>query len=146
MSAMFVTNSARRLASRILPKHPRALAQPLIYIKTVVLLFLVLYLRLGTRLGHLPSFRVAAGQPPFCNTAMDMFGPFHIRLNRKTLKEAQVIILTCMTTRTVHLELVTDKSTDTLTTGIPTLCLFTRTSQHVLVRMRNKFCWCTKLP
>ena len=64
-------------------------------------------------MGQLPSLRVASGLPPFCNTAMDMFGPFHIRLNRKTLKEAQVIIFTCMTTRTVHLELVTDKSTDT---------------------------------
>ena len=64
-------------------------------------------------MGHLPSLRVASGLPPFCNTAMDMFGPFHIRLNRKTLKEAQVITFTCMRTRTVHLELVTDKSTDT---------------------------------
>lgn len=42
-----------------------------------------------------------------------MFGPFHIKLGRKTLKEAQVIIFTCMTTRAVHLELVSDKSTDT---------------------------------
>ena len=61
---------------------------------------------------QLPSLRVASGLPPFCNTAMDMFGPFHIRLNRKTLKETQVIIFTCMTTRTVHPELVTDNSTD----------------------------------
>ena len=34
-------------------------------------------------------------------------------MNRKTLKEAQVIIFTCMTTRAVHLELVTDKSAET---------------------------------
>ena len=64
-------------------------------------------------MGQLPSLRVATGLPPFSNTAIDMFGPFHIRLNRKTLKEAQVVIFTCMTTRAVHLELVTDKSTDT---------------------------------
>ncbi|XP_020916654.1 uncharacterized protein LOC110254043 [Exaiptasia diaphana] len=42
-----------------------------------------------------------------------MFGPVQIKLNRKTLKEAQVIIFTCMTTRAVHLELVTDRSSDT---------------------------------
>ncbi len=42
-----------------------------------------------------------------------MFGPFHIRFRRKTLKEAQVIIFTCMTTKAVHLELVSDRSTDT---------------------------------
>ncbi len=64
-------------------------------------------------MGQIPSLRVAAGLPPFTNTAIDMFGPFHIRLGRKTLKEAQVIIFTSMTTRAVHLELVSDRSTDT---------------------------------
>ncbi|KAK3752266.1 hypothetical protein QZH41_002643 [Actinostola sp. cb2023] len=64
-------------------------------------------------MGQVPSLRVAAGCPIFTNTALDMFGPVQIRLNRKTLKEAQVIIFTCMTTRAVHLELVTDKSTNT---------------------------------
>ena len=68
---------------------------------------------LGQIMGQLPGLRVAAGFPPFTNTAIDMFGPFYIRLGRKTLKEAQVIIFTCMTTRAVHLELVTNKSTDT---------------------------------
>ena len=68
---------------------------------------------LGQIMGQIPSLRVAAGFPPFTNAAIDMFGPFHIRLGRKTLKEAQVIIFTCMTTRAVHLELVSDKSTDT---------------------------------
>ena len=63
-------------------------------------------------MGQIPSLRVAVGTPPFFNTAMDMFGPLHIKLNRKTLKEAQVIIFTCMTTRAVHLELVTDKTSD----------------------------------
>ena len=41
-----------------------------------------------------------------------MFGPLQIRVGRKTLKEAHAIIFTCMTTRAVHLELVTDRSTD----------------------------------
>jgi len=59
---------------------------------------------------QIPSLRVASGFPPFSNTAMDMFGPVHIKLNRKTLKEAQVVIFTCMTMRAVHLELVTDKN------------------------------------
>ena len=63
-------------------------------------------------MGQIPSLRVAAGFPPFSNTAIDMFGPLHIKLNRKTLKEAQVIIFTCMTTRAVHLELVNDKTSD----------------------------------
>ena len=64
-------------------------------------------------MGQIPKLRVAAGFPAFSNTALDMFGPFQVRIGRKTLKEAQAIIFTCMTTRAIHLELVTDKSTDT---------------------------------
>ena len=64
-------------------------------------------------MGQTPSLRVATGLPPFHNTAIDMFGPFHIKLNRKTVKEAQIVIFTCMTTRAIHLEFVTDRSTDT---------------------------------
>ena len=63
-------------------------------------------------MGQIPSLRVAAGFPLFSNTAIDMFGPLHIKLNRKTLKEAQVIKFTCMTTRAVHLKLVKDKTSD----------------------------------
>ena len=63
-------------------------------------------------MGQIPSLRVAAGSPPFFNTAIDMFGPLHIKLNRKTLKEAQVVIFACMTTRAIHLELVNDKTSD----------------------------------
>ena len=55
----------------------------------------------------------ATDGPAFCNTAIDMFGPLQIRVGRKTLKEAHAVIFTCMTTRAVHLALVTDRSTDT---------------------------------
>lgn len=60
-------------------------------------------------MGQIPGLRVAAGFAAFSTTAMDMFGPLQNRLNRKTLKEAQVVIFTCMTTRAIYLELVTDK-------------------------------------
>ena len=63
-------------------------------------------------MGQIPRLRVAEGCPVFTNTALDMFGPVHVKLNRRTLKEAQIIIFTCMTARAVHLELVTDKSAD----------------------------------
>ena len=61
-------------------------------------------------MGQLPKLRVTCGFPPFSNTAMDMFGPLQIKLNRRTHKEAQVIIFTCTTSRAIHLELVTDKT------------------------------------
>ena len=68
---------------------------------------------MGQLMGQLPQLWVAAGFPAFSNTAIDMFGPFQVKIGRKTLKEAHVIIFTCMTTRAIHLELVTDRSTDT---------------------------------
>ena len=73
---------------------------------------------------QIPKLRVAAGFPAFSNTALDMFGPFQVRIGRKTLKEAQAIIFTCMTTRTIHLELVTDKSTDTFFMAFRRFALF----------------------
>ena len=40
-----------------------------------------------------------------------MFGPIQIQLSRKTLKgEAQIIIFACMTSRAIHLELVTERT------------------------------------
>lgn len=67
---------------------------------------------LNQLMGQIPNLRVAAGFPAFSNTAMDMFGQVQIKLGRKTLKEAQVIIFACMTSRAIHLELVTDKTSD----------------------------------
>ena len=60
---------------------------------------------------------VAAGLHPFTNTAIDMFGPLQTRLNKRTLQEAQVVIFTCRTSREIHLELVTDKTTEVFLTA-----------------------------
>ena len=68
---------------------------------------------MGQLMGQLPKLRVAAGFPAFSSTALDMFGPFRVKVGRKTLKEGHVIIFTCMTTKAIHLELVTDKTIDT---------------------------------
>ncbi|XP_068749232.1 uncharacterized protein [Montipora capricornis] len=70
-------------------------------------------------------------KPAFACTAIDMFGPIQIRLSRKTLKEAQIIIFACMTPRDIHLELVTDRTTNAFlmafrrfacTRGHPAVC------------------------
>ena len=52
-----------------------------------------------------------------------MFGPLQVTLKRKTLQEGQVIILTCTSSRAIHLELVTDKSSDEFVDGISSFCL-----------------------
>ena len=57
-----------------------------------------------------------------------MFGPLHVRLGRKILEEARVIIFTCMTTRAVDLELVTDRSTDTFLSAFRPFCILERKS------------------
>ena len=46
-------------------------------------------------MSQILRLNIAAGLPVFSNTAIDMFGPLQIRINRKTLKEAQEIIFTC---------------------------------------------------
>ena len=71
--------------------------------------------------------------PPFSNTTFDMFGPVDIKLKRKSLKEAQVVIFACMTTRAVHLELVSDK----------TSAAFLMAFRHFAsLRGHPSVCWC----
>ena len=82
---------------------------------------------------QVPRLRVAAGFPSFSNTAMDMVGPLQIKLNGRTLQEAQVVIFTCTTTRAIHLELVTDKSTEFF---LMAFRRFARLHGHPSV------CWC----
>ena len=83
-------------------------------------------------MGQIPKLRVAARFPAFSDTAIDMFGPLKIRLGRKTLKEPHAITFTRMTTREVHLELVTDRGTDTF------LMAFRR---FVSLRGNRNNCW-----
>ena len=46
--------------------------------------------------------------PPFFRTALDLFGPFFVRdtVKRRTTKKVYGLILNCMVTRAMHLELV----------------------------------------
>ena len=81
-------------------------------------------------MGQIPKLRVASGFPAFSNTALDMFGPFLVRIGRKTLKEAQVIIFTCMNTRAIQLDLIPDKSTDSFLIAFQRFALL---SGHPLV-------------
>ena len=83
-------------------------------------------------MGQIPKLRVAARFPAFSDTAIDMFGPLKIRLGRKTLKKPHAITFTCMTTREVHLELVTDRGTDTFLMAL---------RRFVSLRGNRNNCW-----
>ena len=49
---------------------------------------------------------------PFENTSVDYFGPFYVKYGRRQRIKAYGAIFTCLTTRAIHLELVTDLTAD----------------------------------
>ncbi|XP_055543376.1 uncharacterized protein LOC129728925 [Wyeomyia smithii] len=63
-------------------------------------------------MGDLPTARVTVSRP-FLRTGVDYFGPIYVRpAPRRPVVKAYVAIFVCMCTKAVHLELVTDLSTD----------------------------------
>ncbi|XP_055589857.1 uncharacterized protein LOC129742036 [Uranotaenia lowii] len=63
-------------------------------------------------MGDLPASRVTISRP-FSKTGVDYFGPIYIRPGpRRTATKAYVAIFICLCTKAVHMELVSDLSTD----------------------------------
>ena len=63
-------------------------------------------------MGNLPASRVVPS-PPFAITGVDYAGPFFIKQGlRRPLLKAYVSVYVCMTTKAVHLEVVSDLSTN----------------------------------
>ena len=67
---------------------------------------------LQQQMGVLPAFRGNPNTPPFAAVAVDFFGPIHTKINRNTTTDSAVMIVTCTTTRVVHLELSSTASTE----------------------------------
>lgn len=61
-------------------------------------------------MADLPPERLAA-TPPFTYSGMDCFGPFYVKEGRKELKRYG-LLFTCMCSRAVHIEALTDLSSD----------------------------------
>ncbi|KAL3975616.1 lysophosphatidylglycerol acyltransferase 1 [Sarotherodon galilaeus] len=64
------------------------------------------------KMADLPEDRMET-TPPFTYCGMDCFGPFYVKEGRKELKRYGLLI-TCMCSRAVHLEMLDDLSTDSL--------------------------------
>ena len=61
--------------------------------------------RLEQKMGSLPAFRIQSRMPPFTSVAVDFFGNLKIKQSRNVSANGLVLIITCMTTRCIHLEL-----------------------------------------
>ena len=62
-------------------------------------------------MADLPSERLAFQCPPFTNVGLDYFGPFHVTIRRSSDKR-WVFLLTCLTTRAVHVEIAHSMDTN----------------------------------
>lgn len=63
-------------------------------------------------MGELPSARVTIARP-FARTGVDYFGPLYVRpAPRRPAVKVYVALFVCLCTKAVHLELVTDLSTE----------------------------------
>ncbi len=63
------------------------------------------------RMADLPPARLRIHQPAFYSTGVDCFGPYTIKVGRRTEKRWG-IIFKCMTSRAVHIDILTSMDTD----------------------------------
>ncbi len=64
-----------------------------------------------SKMADLPPARLRFFKPAFYSTGMDCFGPFQVKIGRRTEKRWG-IIFKCLTTRAVHLDVVTSIDSD----------------------------------
>ena len=65
------------------------------------------------KMGALPDFRVNAASP-FEKTALDLAGPFLVKMNGRANHKVWITIFTCCVTRAVHAEIVYKMDADAL--------------------------------
>ncbi|KAL1267170.1 hypothetical protein QQF64_002845 [Cirrhinus molitorella] len=63
------------------------------------------------KMADLPPTRLRLYKPPFYSTGMDCFGPFTVKIGRRTEKRWG-IVFKCLTTRCLHLDLLESLDTD----------------------------------
>ena len=68
-------------------------------------------------MSDLPKERLAYQLPPFTNTGVDYFGPFYVTV-RRTSEKKWGFLFTCLTTRAVHVEIVTSMDASSCVMGV----------------------------
>ena len=66
---------------------------------------------LKPQMANLPAKRINAYVAPFTHTGVDYFGPFEVKLLRRTMKR-WCCLFTCLSTRAVHIEVVHSLDTE----------------------------------
>jgi hypothetical protein len=64
------------------------------------------------KMGNLPSERLEL-TAPFTHVGMDVFGPFHVK-DQRTERKRWGLVITCLYSRAVHIEILDQMSTDSL--------------------------------
>lgn len=64
-------------------------------------------------MGYFPPERQTPYERPFTFSGIDFFGPFKVKSNKKKIGQCWVLIITCMTVRAVHMEVVEKLNTET---------------------------------
>ncbi|KAL1251844.1 hypothetical protein QQF64_019640 [Cirrhinus molitorella] len=67
------------------------------------------------KMADLPPTRLRLYRPPFYSTGMDCFGPFRVKIGRRTEKRWG-IVFKCLTTRCLHLDVLESLDTDAFLT------------------------------
>ena len=68
--------------------------------------------RLSQLMANLPKTRIMYSSAPFENSAVDYFGPFLLKFGRRARIKGYGVVVTCLTTRAVYLDVATSLSTD----------------------------------
>ena len=69
------------------------------------------------KMATLPSFRVTP-LPPYEWTGLDLFGPVGVKINKRASWKVWVVVFTCMSTRSVHAEIVMKQDASSLILAI----------------------------
>ena len=87
-------------------------------------------------MSDLPKERLAYRSPPFTNTGVDYFGPFYVTV-RRTTEKRWGFLFTCLTTRAVHVEIVTSMDTSSCVMGVERFVSRRTMALTVLERRKN---------
>ena len=87
------------------------------------------------RMADLPPDRLAAGQAPFTNVGVDVFGPFLVKRGRSQEKRYG-LIFTCLVIRAVHIEVLSSLDSDAFINAVFRFCS-RRRSRPAIIRCDN---------